>query len=148
MKPKESKILPRITFEEVLQNQLELRDRIEKLISENRVPRIEEQRNFSEIYRRATLGFGASKIVNIYTTGGSSEGIHQISLDRLALAFLSKFGEKVKEKPVDDFASLWTIVLDGLIQDVLGLALGEAVRLSPERDKGIVRAGVRPEGEE
>jgi len=140
--------LPRMTFEDVMENQIRLVDKIGELIGKDRILNLDERQEFKEIYYRSTLGLGASASPKFEPDDDVDVSM---TLDELVFNYLSS------PKPIEFFLDgyeehrevkpcvLWTAVLKSLQKDVLGDALHEAIKISPERAGGVVHAGTQPE---
>ena len=81
----ETKRLPRLTFEEVLNNQLILTEKIEQLIEEKRTLNADERVEFRRIYHRATVGLGAHTVPRTNLPGIMSMTLDDIVLNRLSI---------------------------------------------------------------
>lgn len=136
MENQPSEKLPRLTFEDVLANQLRLRTLIRKFIRENRCIDGDGGDDFVMIYSRATLGRGA-----LVELGGRYPGPAQQTIDDVVLNSLYggnyrsitvgwRHSSRQENVPV---ARIWREVMIKLNQSVFGVALQQAVSLSPEK---------------
>lgn len=132
----ETKRLPRLTFEEVLQNQTTLAQKIRQLIKENRTLNEDERIGFIQTYGRATVGLG------IHATPRTSlPGIMNMTLDDIVLNRLSVPKSKgiligwegTDERGIVSPNKAWGLVLERLNISVFGAALERVLSLSPER---------------
>ena len=144
MRSKEE-VLPRITFEGVLRHKYALLAKIRKLISENRTLREEEGEDFYTNYDRATLGFGVFTTMELWGIGERSGAeVKSITVDDVVQNHLSSSSKEEEIQLRDEPTEVWRQVRGVLNKKIFGQALQEALRLSPERDRGKVYAGIQP----
>jgi len=147
----ETKRLPRLTFEEVLKNQIILTKKIQQLIRDKRTLNEDEQDVFMQMYRRATVGLGARAIPHT-----NLPGMMDMSLDDIVTNHLSIPKSKgiligwagTDEKGIVTPARAWRLVLERLNVNVFGAALERVLSLSPEKPGGKRIGGLTGETEE
>lgn len=147
----ETKRLPRLTFEEVLKNQLILTKKIHQLIREKRTLNENEQEIFMQMYRRATVGLGTHVAPRT-----NLPGIMDMTLDNIVTNYLSIPKSKgiligwagTDERGIVPPAKAWKLVLERLNTDVFGVALERVLSLSPEKPGGKRIGGLTGETEE